>query len=55
MKELASNQELKERSLMIGRELTKKFETIYRGKAEEILEKYEGELERGELTLVVGK
>ena len=55
MKELASNQELKEQSLMIGRELTKKFETIYRGKAEEILEKYEGELERGELTLVVGK
>ena len=55
MKELASNQELKEQSLMIGRELTKKFETIYRGKAEEILGKYSQELERGELVLVVGK
>ena len=55
MKELASNPELKGRPLVIGRELTKKFESIYRGTAEEILEKYEMELERGELVLVVGK
>ena len=55
MKELASNPELNGLPLMVGRELTKKFESVYRGTAEEILRKYEVELERGELVLVIGK
>lgn len=50
---LATHLDLKERPLVIARELTKKFESIYRGKAEEILEKYQNELERGELTIIM--
>lgn len=52
---LVAHPDLKERPLVVGRELTKKFESIYRGKAEEILEKYRNELERGELVVVVGR
>ncbi len=54
MEALVAHPDLKDRPLVVGRELTKKFESVYRGKAEEILEKYGGELERGELTIVVG-
>lgn len=54
MEVLAAHLDLKERSLVVGRELTKKFESIYRGKAEEILEKHREELVRGELVIVVG-
>lgn len=50
---LAGHPDLKDRPLVIARELTKKFESIYRGMAEEILEKYRNELEKGELTIVV--
>lgn len=42
-----------ERPLVIARELTKKFETIYRGTVEEILKKHQTELTKGELTLVI--
>lgn len=44
---------LKERPLIVARELTKKFASIYRGTAEEILSKNREELQRGELTVVV--
>lgn len=52
---LADYPDLKTRPLVVARELTKKFETIYRGTAEEILEKYKEELDRGEITIVVRK
>ena len=54
LKEMSEHEDLKERRIVVARELTKKFETIYRGTALEILEKYEKELARGELTIVVG-
>lgn len=50
---LADHLDLKNRPLVVARELTKKFETIYRGIAQEILGKYRNELEKGELTIVV--
>ncbi len=53
LKEMSEHEELKNRQLVIARELTKKFETIYRGTASEILEKFEKELTRGEITVVV--
>lgn len=43
-----------DRLLVVARELTKKFETIYRGTAKQILEYSKSELGRGEITVVVG-
>ena len=54
LKEMSEHGDLKNRQIVVARELTKKFETIYRGTALEILEKSEEELARGELTVVVG-
>lgn len=42
-----------ERSVMIGRELTKKFETIYRGTINEILKRLLSEKPRGEFVIVI--
>ncbi len=42
-----------ERPLVIARELTKKFETIYRGTANEILSRLTNDQVRGEFTVVV--
>lgn len=53
LQSLADHPDLKDRPLVVARELTKKFESIYRGTAEEILGKYSQELERGELTIVI--
>ena len=55
LEEISAREELKDRQLVIARELTKKFETIYRGAASEILAKFEKELARGEITVVVGQ
>ncbi|MFA5052152.1 MAG: 16S rRNA (cytidine(1402)-2'-O)-methyltransferase [Patescibacteria group bacterium] len=43
-----------ERRLVVGRELTKKFETIYRGSAQEVLKQLEAGETRGEFVVVVG-
>ena len=40
---------------VVGRELTKKFETVYRGTIEEVLEQLKGSEARGEFVVVVGK
>lgn len=53
LKEIAENPLLSSRSVAVGRELTKKFETIYRGMAGEILKKHRSELERGEITVAI--
>ncbi len=42
------------RPLMVGRELTKQFETIYRGTAEEVALKLQGKDALGEFVVVVG-
>jgi len=39
--------------LVVGRELTKKFETIYRGTVKEVLEKFKKEEVRGEFVVIV--
>lgn len=39
--------------IVICRELTKKFETIYRGTAKELLEEFKGNDVKGEITLVI--
>jgi len=54
LKELAEIDKTKERQLIIARELTKKFETIYRGTASDILPQLERE-QRGEFVIIVEK
>ena len=54
LKEMSEHGDLKNRQIVVARELTKKFETIYRGTASEILEKAGEGLARGEITIVVG-
>lgn len=46
---------LPERKIMVARELTKQFETIYRGTAQEILEELKRVQIRGEFVVVVDK
>ncbi len=41
------------RRVVVGRELTKKFETIYRGSAKEVLEKVQADKVKGEFVVVV--
>ena len=43
----------KEKQMIVGRELTKKFETIYRGNIEEVLEKVKSDPVKGEYVIVV--
>jgi 16S rRNA (cytidine1402-2'-O)-methyltransferase len=43
-----------ERQLAVGRELTKKFEEVVRGSAREVLDRFERQPPRGEITLLVG-
>lgn len=44
-----------EREIVVCRELTKKFETIYRGKIGEVIKEIDGGEIRGEFTVIVGK
>jgi 16S rRNA (cytidine1402-2'-O)-methyltransferase len=41
--------------VVVCRELTKKFETIYRGKIEEVIEKIQKDKIKGEFVVIVGK
>jgi 16S rRNA (cytidine1402-2'-O)-methyltransferase len=43
-----------DRSLAVGRELTKKFEEVVRGTASEAVERFERQAPRGEITIVIG-
>ena len=52
LKELSS---LEDRDIVVCRELTKKFETIYRGTIEKVLEQLNKEEIRGEFVIVVGR
>lgn len=45
----------KELRIVVARELTKKFETVYRGKIDEVLQKIEKDKILGEFVVVVGK
>jgi len=43
-----------ERPVAVGRELTKKFEEVFRGTAADAVERFERQPPRGEITLVIG-
>jgi len=43
-----------ERTVVIGRELTKRYEEIFRGTAKEALRRFEGEKARGEFVITIG-
>lgn len=52
---LNTRYEIQDTSLVVGRELTKKFETVYRGRIDEIAAQIEKEGPRGEYVIVVHK
>jgi len=52
LQELAKFDEIKERKMVVARELTKQFETIYRGKIDDILPKINAE-SRGEFVIII--
>ncbi|MEK7537089.1 MAG: 16S rRNA (cytidine(1402)-2'-O)-methyltransferase [Patescibacteria group bacterium] len=53
LNELDGFEELKNREIVVCRELTKKFETIYRGTISEVLLKIERGIVKGEFTVVI--
>jgi 16S rRNA (cytidine1402-2'-O)-methyltransferase len=44
-----------EREIVVGRELTKKFETIYRGSVKDVLKQLEQSSTKGEFVVVIGR
>ncbi|MBU1203431.1 16S rRNA (cytidine(1402)-2'-O)-methyltransferase [Patescibacteria group bacterium] len=44
-----------DKDLIVGRELTKQFETIYRGKAKDVLEQIKADKVKGEFVIIVNK
>ena len=55
LKETMSSDQRAMKNIVVVRELTKKFETIYRGKIEEVIEKIEKNQVKGEFVVIVGK
>jgi len=55
LNELNNSPDLKNREIMVGRELTKKFETIYRGTIQEVLDKLKREEVRGEFVVIINQ
>lgn len=55
LKELSSFLKEPISSIVVCRELTKKFETVYRGKIENVIKKIEKDGARGEFVVIVGK
>ena len=53
LKTLKELNELGDFEIVVGRELTKKFETVYRGKIREIIKQLEKETPRGEYAIVI--
>ncbi len=47
--------ELKDLDIVVGRELTKKFETVYRGNVKEIIKRLEKEKPKGEFVIAIKK
>jgi len=44
---------INDKSIVVCRELTKKFETIYRGKISEVLSKIEADVLKGEFVIII--
>lgn len=55
LEDLRSTTLLGDRQIMVARELTKQFETIYRGTAEEVLKELEGGNILGEFAIVINR
>jgi len=53
LSELVNFEKIKQREVMVCRELTKKFETIYRGRIEEVIQKIKEDRVKGEFVVVV--
>lgn len=53
LNELAEIENLKERKIVLARELTKKFETIYRGRVKDILEQLKKDQIKGEFVVII--
>jgi 16S rRNA (cytidine1402-2'-O)-methyltransferase len=55
LKEAMNSEQRATNNIVVARELTKKFETIYRGKIEEVIKKIQEDKIRGEFVVIVGK
>lgn len=55
IKTLQQLSSLTERKIVVCRELTKKFETVYRGTAQDVLKELEKEEIRGEFVVIIGE
>jgi 16S rRNA (cytidine1402-2'-O)-methyltransferase len=55
LKDIMTSEQRAAKNIVVTRELTKKFETIYRGKIDEVIEKIEKSPLKGEFVVIVGK
>jgi 16S rRNA (cytidine1402-2'-O)-methyltransferase len=55
LKGIMNSEQRAANNIVVARELTKKFETIYRGKIDEVIEKIEKSPLKGEFVVIVGK
>jgi 16S rRNA (cytidine1402-2'-O)-methyltransferase len=55
LKNTMSSEQRTRSNIVVARELTKKFETIYRGKIDEVIEKIKNDKTKGEFVVIVGK
>ncbi|TSC97261.1 MAG: S-adenosylmethionine-dependent methyltransferase [Parcubacteria group bacterium Greene1014_47] len=52
---LDTGYKIQDTRIVVGRELTKKFETVYRGTLEEVLEKLQRDTLKGEFTVILSR
>jgi 16S rRNA (cytidine1402-2'-O)-methyltransferase len=55
LKDAMDNEKQKRNNIVVARELTKKFETIYRGNVDEVIEKIKKNRIKGEFVVILGK
>jgi 16S rRNA (cytidine1402-2'-O)-methyltransferase len=55
LKNTMNNEQRTKNNIVVCRELTKKFETIYRGKIDEVIKEIEKDKIKGEFVIIVGK
>jgi 16S rRNA (cytidine1402-2'-O)-methyltransferase len=55
LKNVMSSEQRTKKNIVVARELTKRFETIYRGKIDEVIEKIKKDKIKGEFVSIVGK
>jgi 16S rRNA (cytidine1402-2'-O)-methyltransferase len=55
LKDVMNSEQRAANNIVVARELTKKFETIYRGKIDEVIEKIEKNAIKGEFVIIVGR